>query len=231
MFVLETKLIEGFYKKLYKYILSNILAKMDKSKQPKQPSSGSPSFNAFMRSLLTMKVHLKISEVGRNTKQNLESKIKEKIEGKCIAEGYVRPNSVQIVRYSSGNILNEFVEFQVVYECVICCPSPEMSVTGVVTSITKAGIQAEVRTPDGYVPIIVSVARDHNYSNKYFSEITEGQTIQIKIRGTRYELNDPCIYAIGTLFNPNKTTKKPISIQQGEYEPEEEEEEEPNENE
>lgn len=194
--------------------------KMNMDIPAKQNTKEASSFNVFMRNLLTMKVHLKISEVGKNTKQNLESKIKEKVEGKCISEGYVRPKSVQIIRYSSGNVLNEFIEFQVVYECVVCCPVPEMKVSCIVTSITKAGIQAEVRTPDGYVPIIVSVARDHNYSNKYFSEITENQNIQVKIRGTRFELNDPCIYAIGTLFNPSKDGKKPIVVHDEEEEKE-----------
>jgi DNA-directed RNA polymerase subunit E'/Rpb7 len=161
----------------------------------------------YMPSLLTMKVVLKITEIGRNVKENLERKIIHKVEGCCIAEGFVRPNSVRIISYSSGNIVSENVEFQVSYECMICHPVENMRVQCTACTITKAGIHAKVMTDGDVVPLTVFVARDHNYASPLFSQIKENQTITVRIIGIRYELNDPCICAIGTLIDTSKENR------------------------
>jgi hypothetical protein len=44
----------------------------------------------------------------------------------------------------------------------------------VAKNITKAGIRAEVE--DEYTPLIIFIARDHNYLNKLFSNIQIEQT-------------------------------------------------------
>jgi DNA-directed RNA polymerase subunit E'/Rpb7 len=142
---------------------------------------------------------MKIREVGRNTKANIERKIVEKVEGKCIPEGYIRPDSVRIISYSSGIINQENIEFQVVFECLVCNPVEGMKVDCVIRTITKAGIHAEVITEKGYIPLKIFVARDHNYSNPLFSQVKEGATVKVKIIGKRFELNDPYIVAIASL--------------------------------
>lgn len=175
------------------------------------PKANGPAMNGirgvYMQSLLTMKVVLKITEIGRNVKENLEKKIVHKVEGCCIAEGFVRPNSVRILSYSSGNIVSENVEFQVSYECDICHPVENMRVQCTAQTITKAGIHAKVITESNIVPLTVFVARDHNYAIPLFSQIKENQLITVRIVGIRYELNDPCICAIGTLVDTSKETR------------------------
>lgn len=166
------------------------------------------TYGVFHRSLLNMKVILKITEVGTTLKQNLERKIIQKTEGKCIAEGYIRPNSVRVVNYSSGNINGEYVEFQVSFECMICYPVEGMVVDCTVKTITKAGIHAEVVVDDKFVPLTIFIARDHNYTNKYFSQITENMNVQVKIIGIRFELNDAYICAIATLVDPGKEKQR-----------------------
>ena len=69
-------------------------------------------YGVYLQSLLTMKVIVPITQIGKNMKQNLEKIISKKTEGKCIAEGFIRPNSVKVIRYSSGTINNENIEFQ-----------------------------------------------------------------------------------------------------------------------
>jgi len=156
----------------------------------------------FTKSVLTTKIHMKMGEIGKELRKNLETKIKRKVEGKCISEGYVRPNSVRVTVYSSGNVVYEYIEFQVVFECDICHPVQDMNVECKVVSITRAGIQAEVKLEDGSVPLVIYVARDHNYSSELYEEIQENHKIIARIRGIRYELNDPSISAIATLVNP-----------------------------
>lgn len=151
-----------------------------------------------------MKIHLKMSEIGTNTKKNLEEKVVQRTEGKCIPEGYVYPKSVKLISYSSGVVKMNMIEFQVVFECSVCNPVEGMIVSCVTRSITKAGIHADVLTSDGHLPMKIFVARDHNYSNSAFGTIKENMNIDVRIIGKRFELNDAYIVAIASLVETSK---------------------------
>lgn len=161
-------------------------------------------YGIFIRSILTRKVILSINEIGKNIKQNLEQKIIEKTEGKCVSEGFIRPNSVKIINYSSGLINNDNVEFQSSFECMVSYPVEGQLMECTVKTITKAGIHAEVVIEDGIVPITVFVARDHHNTDTYFSTIKENSIILVRIVGVRFELNDPYICVIGQLMDKSR---------------------------
>jgi DNA-directed RNA polymerase subunit E'/Rpb7 len=129
-------------------------------------------------------------------------------EGKCIPQGFIRPNSVKIVSYSSGNVHSENVEFTTVFECLVCHPVENMHVECTTKTVTKAGIHAEVITDNGVVPLTVFIARDHNYTNRDFDKVKENMKIMVRILGIRYELNDPYICAIGMLIDGEGEKKK-----------------------
>ena len=169
-----------------------------------------PEYSVYVRNMISMKVHLKMSEVGDSTKLNLERKIVQRTEGKCIPEGFVRPDSVKIITYSSGVIKINLIEFQVVFECLICNPVEGQVVECVTKTITKAGIHAEVITDRNFVPMKIFIARDHNYSNEYFGNVKENDTISVRIIGKRFELNDPNIVAIASLVDLNREYKRPV---------------------
>jgi DNA-directed RNA polymerase subunit E'/Rpb7 len=157
-------------------------------------------YGVYVDSLLSKKVVLKITEIGKNVKENLERKIKNSIEGKCIMEGFVKPNTVQVKSYSCGLIKDDHIEFQVIYRCDICNPVKGLDVECKVKDITKAGIHAEVKDQEDNVPIIIFVARDHNYENNMFDKVEKDAIINTKIIGVRFELNDPSITAIAYLI-------------------------------
>jgi DNA-directed RNA polymerase subunit E'/Rpb7 len=165
-------------------------------------------YGIFIRSVLTRKVILSINEIGKNIKQNLEQKIVEKNEGKCVSEGFIRPNSVKIIHYSSGLIMNENVEFQTVFECMVSYPVEGQIMECTVKTITKAGIHAEVIIEDGIVPVTVFIARDHHNTDKYFTTIKENAYIIIRVIGVRFELNDPYICVIGNLMDKMRMEEK-----------------------
>ena len=177
------------------------------------------TFGVYIKSMLTMKVPLSITEVGKNIKQNLEKTISFKTEGRCIAEGFIKPNSVRVVSYSSGLINGDIINFQTVFECMVCHPVEGMNIECQAKTITKAGIHAEV-TEDDVIPVTVFIARDHHFSDKLFASVKEGDQITVRVIGVRYELNDPYICVIAKLVEPEKKNntdrqvrgKQPISI-------------------
>ena len=156
-------------------------------------------FDPYIPSVLSMKVVLPIIEVGGNIKQNLERLIVSKTEGKCIVEGFIRPDSVHILTYSSGKVNAGSVEFQTTYECMICYPVDGMLVKCVCNTITKAGIHAEVVDQKGNVPITVFIARDHHINNDLFERVVENANLIVSVIGVRFELYDSTICVIGKL--------------------------------
>jgi len=165
-------------------------------------------YGVYIRSLLTQKIVISINEVGKNIKQNLEKKISSKIEGKCIKEGFIKPKSVNVISYSSGLVNLSYIEFEVVFECMICHPVEGMLIECDVKTVTKAGIHAVVNTDDDVVPVTVFIARDHNYNDAYFGTIKENMKLTVRVIGVRFELNDPYICVIGQLTQPRDDYRK-----------------------
>ena len=168
----------------------------------------------YSRCLITRKIVLPITTIGKNLKENIEENIKANFEGKCVVEGYIKPNSSKIISYSSGIIQRgNSVLFDVVFECDVCFPVEGMLITCVAKNITKAGLRAE---SDAEVPspIVVFIAKDHHYSAPHFTEVKEGDKITVRVIGQRFELNDKYISIIGELvkekeYIPQKQPVKP----------------------
>jgi DNA-directed RNA polymerase subunit E'/Rpb7 len=180
-------------------------------------------YGVYVNSMLSKKVTLSITEIGKNVKHNLEKKIKYSIEGRCISEGFIRPKTVEIVSYSSGLIKDDHVEFLVIYRCLICNPVKDMEMDCVVNNVTKAGIHAYVKDDDDNTPVTVFVARDHHTTDQYFDSVQEKDRIRVRIIGIRYELNDPSITAIASLIleRVQRTVREPRELEPREPEPRE----------
>jgi DNA-directed RNA polymerase subunit E'/Rpb7 len=180
----------------------------------KKSQSEQKFYGVYIKSLLTTKVSLAISEIGQNIRQNLEKKIAAKVEGKCGIEGFIQPKSVTVKTYSNGLVNTGSVDFQAVFECMICRPVEGMLIECVAKTITKAGIHAEVIGKNGEIPITAHIARDHNYNDVRFNNVKEKDVIRVKVIGVRFELNDPCIDVIGKVVERRDAPakKRPLKI-------------------
>tara|TARA_Y100000816_G_C26092394_1_gene577468 strand:- start:511 stop:1029 length:519 start_codon:yes stop_codon:yes gene_type:complete len=158
----------------------------------------------YIKNILTRKIHLPFSLLGNNIKELLQQKISKKYEGICIKEGFLKPNSIEIITYSSGVVKGDNVLFDVAFNCLICKPVEGMRIKVNVKNVTKAGIRAEYKEP---TPIVVFISRDQSYADEEFNSIKEDDTIYIKVIGIRYELNDTFISVIASI--DKKIVRKP----------------------
>jgi DNA-directed RNA polymerase subunit E'/Rpb7 len=156
--------------------------------------------------LITRKIVLSIVNVGSNIKQTLEKVIAKQVEGRCVVEGFVKPLSSKILTYSSGVLKGSDIEFEIVFECLVCSPVEGMHIECVAKNITKAGIRAE--TAEDPSPVVIFVARDHHLSSAYFANVQEGDSINVRVIGQRYELNDKYIAVIAELLEPREAKIK-----------------------
>jgi DNA-directed RNA polymerase subunit E'/Rpb7 len=157
----------------------------------------------YSRCLITRKIVLPITCIGKTIKEIIEENIKSNFEGKCLVEGFIKPNSTKIITYSSGIIYRgSSVSFEVVFECEVCFPVEGMLISCFAKNITKAGIRAESAN-DVPTPVVVFIAKDHHYNISYFNEIKEGDKISVRVIGQRFELNDKYVSVIGELVKPS----------------------------
>jgi DNA-directed RNA polymerase subunit E'/Rpb7 len=174
------------------------------SSKPKFKKRETKITSIYSRCLLTKTIVLNITEIGKNIKEIIEKNISSNFEGKCLVEGFIKPESSKIITYSNGVITKgNFIKFTVVFECQVCFPVEGMLISCIAKNITKAGIRAE-SADDVHSPIIVFIAKDHHYNNNYFSEVKENDKITVKVIGQRFELNDKYISIIGELVKPRK---------------------------
>jgi DNA-directed RNA polymerase subunit E'/Rpb7 len=161
----------------------------------------------YSRCLITRNILLPITNIGKNIKETIEKNIIFNYEGKCVVEGFIKPNSSKIVTYSSGLIQGINISFEVVFECEICCPVEGMLISCTAKNITKAGVRAESadETPS---PVVVFVARDHHFSVSQFSNIQEGDKFVARVIGQRFELNDKYVSIIAELVVEKAQKKK-----------------------
>lgn len=166
--------------------------------------SESKTSSLFNNTIITKQITLKSNDI-ENLNELLLQKIKL-IEGLCIEEGYVMVDSCKIISYDNPKMLSDSLKFNVVFMCNIINPTESQVIDCFVKSITKVGVRAELELIPS--PLVIFVARDHNYNNENFSKISVGDSIKVKIIGTRYELNDNFISVIAELTEEKDITEK-----------------------
>lgn len=180
-----------------------IIAQADVVGKPKKEKKYMMGIYSF--TVLTRKISLSFSEVGSNLFINITKKLQEELEGKCTVEGFIKPETINVVTVSAGRLYSDMVEYGVTFECYICSPVEGMIINKcIVKNVTKAGIRAVLN--EELTPVTVFISRDHHYDNEYFATLKEEDIISVKVIGTRYELNDSSISVIANL---QKEKKKP----------------------
>ena len=167
----------------------------------------------YSRSLITRNISLPIINFGGdNIHATIEKYISMNFEGKCVVEGFIKPQSTKIITYSSGIVKGISIQIEVVFECQICCPVEGMLIQCVAKNITKAGIRAD-SSDESPSPVVVFITRDHHYNVDSFSNIKEGDMFEASVIGQRFELNDKFVSIIGELVKEKPDFKK---LKQGE---------------
>ena len=168
--------------------------------QPKESGAvqSKPKLGIYTTILLTRKIQVPFQIIGRNVKDTLEHILSKMVEGKCMAEGFIRPGSVKILTYSNGYLYGKHAIFDIVYECQSCSLVEGVVFKCVVKNITLAGVRAVLN--EEKTPVVVFIARDHHFDRPDFTHIQEEQEIRVRVIGQRFEIGDDAISVIGELI-------------------------------
>jgi DNA-directed RNA polymerase subunit E'/Rpb7 len=126
----------------------------------------------YTETLITRSVQIPMSECGKNITEILHHTLKP-LEGKCITEGYLKKNSIEVVKFSSGIMKDHYAIFTVVCKCLIAIPFINQELECIVETNTIAGLQCKLH-PDEESPFIIFLAKDHHMEDKTFFKLCSG---------------------------------------------------------
>ena len=163
--------------------------------------------NIFLKTTIDYTVNIESKYIHNNLNKKLIKEAK-KIEGTCIKNGFVKPNSVHIIKRSLGNIqMTHFKANSIFYlklSLELCNPIQGSIIECQVLSINKMGILAGVPYEENS-PLNILLARQHHNNNPNFDKIQEKDIIKVKILGKRYEYGDSQISIIAILDDEEST--------------------------
>jgi len=124
--------------------------------------------------------------------------IKSKIGDICIQGGYVKKDSISIIRRTIGTMETQFLNGMIVYnlqlKAELCSPQKgDIIADCEVIGRNRMGIMAK----NG--PLEIVLASVHHKENDNFDDIQPGNSINIEVIGVRFELYGDTISIIGKL--------------------------------
>lgn len=166
-------------------------------------------------------INLSISQIANSTIDDaILEKIQSKYENKITKYGYIKENSIEIIKRSPGIAMKEHFnssfQFKAVCYALICNPSIDTILEATIVSSNNAGFKAEVKDDNDKVIIDIIIPRltsgiKHEYD---IEDLSVGSNVFVKICRKRYHYNDNKIVIIGLVINnPNDNdTEEPEEL-------------------
>jgi DNA-directed RNA polymerase subunit E'/Rpb7 len=151
-------------------------------------------------------IQLAPSELLMNFEDVILHKIRTSLEGVCSRYGYIRPNSIVIVKRSVGSFVkqhfNGHIKFEMICKAEVCNPAVGSVFEAVVKNKNALGVHAEstlvINNKEEPVLDIIIPKRSVGIVSTIDLEALEiGDRIFIEVLGKRYQLNDKKISIIG----------------------------------
>jgi hypothetical protein len=133
------------------------------------------------------------------------------VEGKCIFEGYIRPDSVRLLKRSVGVLLGSRftgdMTYEVAFSADICNPMEGNVYDCKVKLVNKTGILCS----NG--PLSIVVGRElHENNMEAFNTIKANDNIKISVIGRKFALDDREIKVVAKVYGIDKKNKKPKNV-------------------
>jgi DNA-directed RNA polymerase subunit E'/Rpb7 len=160
-------------------------------------------------------IQLSPSELNTDFQAAISNKLRTNLEGLCTRFGYIKPNSIEIVRRSAGQFVkqhfNGHIRFEMVCKAEVCNPPQGLVVKAYVKVKNEMGVLAESSIDmDGtLVPVldIIVPLRAAGISSEIdLEEVQTGEEIYVSVLSKRYQLRDKKISVIG------RAVRKPSEV-------------------
>lgn len=158
----------------------------------------------YLRRTLQSIVEVKPSELGIDTYAVILKKLQKNFEAKCISEGYVRKDSIRLIKYTLGKADDPYsgnVRYQVEYSADILFPVTGMILECIITLNTKMGIRAKLNN-DSDNPLDILVPRDHYVDDPYYQSLSEGDVCKLEVVANKFKWGAKDIFVLAKINQP-----------------------------
>ena len=149
-------------------------------------------------------IYLKPTDLNFKIDNIILSKLKRKIEGKCIKEGYIIPDSVIIQSRTLGMINNASFDgmttYKVTFTCNICNPINGQVIRCKVGNIDKSQVICYIDEEE-ISPIEIYLFKQHHVGNEEYASLKNGDIVSVKIGGSKWEFESTQIISIAQLIS------------------------------
>jgi DNA-directed RNA polymerase subunit E'/Rpb7 len=158
--------------------------------------------------LFEEKIHLSPKDMNRVAKQSIDSIIldylRSKLGNRCSQHGFVNPESLKVLSRSMGLIENGRYTGNVVYhvqaEGTVLNPANGTRITGTILKKNKMGLYIVYKDA-----IRILIPRDLHIGNEEFEQLEPGDTIEVEIRKSRFQILDQFILSVGVFITRTGT--------------------------
>lgn len=163
--------------------------------------------------LLIDNVYISPDKFNNKINHYLEESLKKKVEEKCISEGYVKKDSVDIIKKSLGTLkgsqFNGYISYNIFYKAQVCSPKNGSIINCKVKLINnKLGILGN----NG--PLTIIVGKQLHNKPELLDEVNIDDIIEIRVIETKYSINDKEIRILGKLnIDDENSYKKTNNIE------------------
>ena len=167
--------------------------------------------NLYQLGTANSRIHIHPKFLNGSLNEAIVAQIRQKVEGLCNRNGFVKKNSVSLLKRSVGlassNESNGYVSFDVFYQVSICHPvANELYVCEIKTS-NKLGFhvvplyeQKIVPLQPADNPLVIIIPKQHVDAD-LLPRLKSGDNVVVRIIGSRFELGDDKISVVGTITN------------------------------
>tara|TARA_B110001469_G_C9517246_1_gene257574 strand:- start:280 stop:786 length:507 start_codon:yes stop_codon:yes gene_type:complete len=159
--------------------------------------------NIYVKKILSKNVTISADKLCDDIGKVIKTSLDNEINGICINEGYVKPNTTKILMRSEGNMqINNFksvVYYNIKYEVMICCPGENQIIDCIVSEVSKSHIKCYIENVNES-PLNIFLSKQHHIGDEEYSKIKSGDNIKIKILAQKFEYLDTQILIIGNFL-------------------------------
>lgn len=155
-------------------------------------------------------VQLTPIELDSKYQERIYEKLRTMYEGTCTKYGYIKPNSIEIVKRSCGNFMkqhfNGAIRFDVICRAEVCNPTQGSIVKAIIKNKNQLGILAESKM-DNDIPIldiIIPIKSAGIISEIDLDDLSIGDVISVEVMGKKYQMKDTKISIIGRVIIEKK---------------------------
>jgi DNA-directed RNA polymerase subunit E'/Rpb7 len=162
--------------------------------------------NIYFNCILKKRIVVDPKYLNENIDNYIEEYLKSKIEGTCIDEGYIKPETIKILKKSVGMLMGSRftgdITYEIAYTADICNPIVGNIIECKVRFINKLGIMAY----NG--PINVVISKQFHINDEDLNKININDVIKVEVIAKKFSLNDKEIKIVAKLWNQNDNLNK-----------------------